>query len=414
MTVSTDRKIKVALIDNMNNNFFALARYLRDKNIDAHLFVVPGSSEHFHPQADTHLNVSEVDWIHNFPFRSTIYDWVRSYFSSALESLNTYDVIIACGMSPAYLFKYGIGVDLFIPYGSDLYSLPFADQKTGSFTKDYLLKLVAKWQTRAIQASAITITNTSHALYKKALDRMGVSAKNIAVPMLYFEENNESSMWDFLEEHDFIVFNHSRQLWFSNPDSLPDFEEFRGNKRNDKVVRAFAEFLCITKFKKPVLVLFEYGVDVARTKELIAQLKIEGNVRWVPKSPRREILKGLKKADIAVDQLREGLCGIGGTTYEILCSGTVAVSHTQGALADKTHAFYGAPIVDVLSIEELLSVFIDFEHHPEKFAEIAQKSQNWFIENLGSYLTDKYVSIISNIYESKKNHLNMLCSENFG
>mgnify|MGYP001407938024 FL=1 len=33
--------MRVALIDNMNNNFFSLTRYFRDLGVDADLFLIP-------------------------------------------------------------------------------------------------------------------------------------------------------------------------------------------------------------------------------------------------------------------------------------------------------------------------------------------------------------------------------------
>lgn len=41
--------MKIALIDNMNNNFFAVTRYFRDLGIDAHLFLIQSESQHFTP-----------------------------------------------------------------------------------------------------------------------------------------------------------------------------------------------------------------------------------------------------------------------------------------------------------------------------------------------------------------------------
>lgn len=40
---------KVALVGNMNNNFFSLIRYLKDKNIQAELFLLNNEMGHFCP-----------------------------------------------------------------------------------------------------------------------------------------------------------------------------------------------------------------------------------------------------------------------------------------------------------------------------------------------------------------------------
>ena len=61
--------MKIALIDNSNNNFFAITRYFRDLNIDAHLYLIPNSGlPQFEPQSDTFNDLRKVDWIRDFPF----------------------------------------------------------------------------------------------------------------------------------------------------------------------------------------------------------------------------------------------------------------------------------------------------------------------------------------------------------
>ncbi|RMG40019.1 MAG: hypothetical protein D6732_03485, partial [Methanobacteriota archaeon] len=70
--------IKVALIDNMNNNFFALGRYLRDLGLDVDLYEVPNALPHFRPQCDTFDDVSSMDWIKMFPYSTRYRDWIFS------------------------------------------------------------------------------------------------------------------------------------------------------------------------------------------------------------------------------------------------------------------------------------------------------------------------------------------------
>ncbi|MFN0033419.1 MAG: hypothetical protein ACKVUS_00045, partial [Saprospiraceae bacterium] len=57
----------IALIGNVNNNFFSIARHLRDRGHEVRLFFRP-AVEHFQPKADTFLLedlaiCEEVDWL---------------------------------------------------------------------------------------------------------------------------------------------------------------------------------------------------------------------------------------------------------------------------------------------------------------------------------------------------------------
>jgi glycosyltransferase involved in cell wall biosynthesis len=398
--------MRIALIDNMNNNFFSFARYLVEYGIDVDLFITSNNPTHFFPQSDTYTNVSEMSWIKIFPLE---YSW-KSFFKSKkeLRIFNEYDLIVACGRSLWCLEKAGIRVDVFIPYGSDLYEVPFVEDETLSWCnlKEFLFypinKEVRKLQLKAIQSSRVIVTNTAHNVYADALRKAESFALNLSIPMLYNRYKFPAvSHWDELSKCDFVVFNHSRHIWSSNPDKLIDFNLYGGNKRNDKVIRAFSNFLKETKFKNPILVTFEYGPDVAESKKLIRDLGIEKFVKWMPVSPRKEIMNGLRFANLGIDQLRNGLSGIGGTGYEILASGVPLITHTNGAISNPSHPFYNAPILDILDEDDLLNIFSEYEKNPVKFKELGEISKNWFNENLGSGLAAKYLRLFKFLVSDK-------------
>ena len=65
--------MKIALIDNINNNMFALTRYFRALGISADLFLIPNSShQHFAPEQDSWEDLEGVSWIKEFP---PSYNW---------------------------------------------------------------------------------------------------------------------------------------------------------------------------------------------------------------------------------------------------------------------------------------------------------------------------------------------------
>ena len=53
--------MKIALIGNQNNNFFALLRYFKDLNLDVTLFLFNNEADHFLPVKDTH-NITFIDF----------------------------------------------------------------------------------------------------------------------------------------------------------------------------------------------------------------------------------------------------------------------------------------------------------------------------------------------------------------
>lgn len=401
------KKIKVALIDNMNNNFFAFARYLRDAGIDAHLYEIPNNFlSHFSVQSDTFEEVSTISWIKKFPYSMKEINWLFLDKKKLFNIFCQYDIVITCGLSSAYLQRSGINSDIIIPYGGDIYAMPFRKIKfefSKNFLRSFLWANQAKFQKKAYQsARAITIRSSGSELYENALKFLKIDNIQTSVPMLYNKENYSNKkilenyfdrkILDTLDSSDFIVFNHSRQYWTSNYDQFSDFEQFGGGKRNDKLIKAFAKFLKTTAFKFPLLVLFEYGYDLSASKQLITELNIEENILWMPISPRKVILVLLQNyACLGTDQFRENISsGYSGTAFEVLSSGVPLLTHNS-----KPDDFYkNSPIIDCLSIDDIFNVFIDYEKNPEKYKKIGIKSQEWFNQYLGVGSANKFVKLI--------------------
>jgi glycosyltransferase involved in cell wall biosynthesis len=388
--------VNIALVDNMNNNFFALARYLRDLGTDVDLYLIPGAAEHFHPQCDTFEDVSTMTWVKTFPTSYQWYKWL-AFKKTSYDMFKRYDLVVACGYAMGMLRKCGVQPDVFIPFGTDLIHIPFWSERPGrGNVAKRLMSIpmrmwISRWQREAIRDVRLLVSNPSHGLYADALKKLGKTCVNMNVPMVYntYAFPRETN-WDELAERDFVVFNHSRHIWRSNPDGMSDFAAHGGNKRNDKGIRAFAKFVRTTSFRSPVFVTFEYGPDVAHSKDLVAALGIEKHVIWKPLSERRQIMHGLRHASLALDQFRHGLSGIGGVGYEVMASGVPLLTHTNGAAADATHPFYGAPIVDVLEEDEIFDVFVDCERNPHRYRALGLAGKKWFDNNIGVGLVQRY------------------------
>jgi hypothetical protein len=184
--------IKVALIDNMNNNFFAFARYLRDLGIEVYLYEIPNSTmEHFKPQADTFEDVSNIEWIKKFPTEINNKNWFFFQKGKIYNEFKDYDLIISCGFSSAYLKRAGLNSDIIIPYGSDLYDVPFKSIKLRvslDFIRSIFWQSQANWQQKAYKEARCIITNRNHKIYNEALLKMDINGINSTVPMLYNKE----------------------------------------------------------------------------------------------------------------------------------------------------------------------------------------------------------------------------------
>jgi glycosyltransferase involved in cell wall biosynthesis len=396
--------MKVALVDNMNNNLFALARYFRQLGVDADLFLIPNSSHlHFAPKKDTWQELKEVPWLKEFP---TSYHWknyLRPIHRSVRREFSAYDKVVACGPSIGLLYRAGIKVDLFIPYGSDLYNLPFCNKQISSYK---LYKLVIVYflilyrcylQKKGIQNSKSIISNANWKVAQQAVDRLGCQSTNFPRIMIYKEELPPRAFekFAFFKKHDFVVFSPTRHLWKTNAELLADFHLFGGAKRNDKIVEAFAKVVNEKLFTNPLLVLCEYGADTEHTKNLVSDLGLEGFVHWFPIMSRKELVAGISMATFVADQFREGMSATSaGTTNEALAYGTPVITNTDGAIHSEDDPYFGCPILEALKMEEIYEYFQDYAKKPSKYKKIGRLSKKWFDENLGEGLAQKYLGLL--------------------
>lgn len=410
-------KIKVALVDNMGNCFFSIARYLRDGGIDAHLYLVENGLTHFLPQNDTFEDVNTMSWIHDFPIKNALQRYTAVYTKPLYDEFKGYDLVIACGYSPAYLKSSGINVDVFIPYGADLRTAPFSPKASvvyarnpvklypKIFIKRLLMEKVKEYQRKAIKEARVILAYAPIRMMQEPLERLEVNYINDQMPLLYTKKipdlNTQNDLIDpehkqRLDRSDFIVFNHSRQAWATNTNNLPDFNQYLGIKRNDRVIKAFAKFLKVTQFQNPLLVLFEYGPDVNASKQLIKELGIEANVLWFPTLSRKIIMLLLKTyASIGTDQYRENISdGLSGTAYEVLSSGVPLLGHHAHKDLPENKWYLESPIIEVLTEDDICNVFCDYEANPEKYKQIGKDSKEWFEAHLGQGLADKYIKLI--------------------
>ncbi|QIW09665.1 hypothetical protein [Francisella sp. LA112445] len=402
--------MKIALIDNMNNNFFAFARYLRDSGLNAVVYEIPNSSmNHFSSQSDTFYDVKKINWIKKFPVDINNKNWLFFEKEKIIDEFADYDLIISCGLSSAYLERAGLKSDIIIPYGSDLYMIPFKKIKFSlslSFIRSLFLFSQARYQIKAYENSRVLITDNGYELYRNALIDLNLRALNLGIPMLYSKEDLDSDenmkIWSFLDKYDFIVFNHSRQYWCSNIDELDDFSKYGGAKRNDKLIKAFARFIKITAFSNPILVLFEYGPDVESSKKLVNKLDISKYVVWMPVMDRKNTMYGLSKATFSSNAFRESKTDIGGVCYESLAAGTLNLNNCIEAIENPEHKFFNSPMIHALSDNDILKIFLDYESSPQKYKKMSQVSKEWFEENLGVGLAKKYVKLIKLLVKNRK------------
>ncbi|XWN37472.1 MAG: hypothetical protein ROO71_00830 [Balneola sp.] len=386
--------MKIALIGNMNNNFFSLTRHLRDRNYEAELFMLGHERSHFHPECDSYDNNYEsfthkLNWGDPKSFYNVSAEEIRKQFKD-------YDFIIACDSAPAFLYKADIKIDIFAPYGSDIYSLPFLNLKSLKDLKKARYHRFFAHQKKGIQNSNLISCDTESK--KESIAKLGVQkkARFIGLPMVY-KYSNETYK---LEENELpdssvkkmIVIHQSRHIWKTR-DDLPSL------KRNDILIKGFADY--VLKEKDAHLLLFEYGVDVEESKKLINDLGISEYVTWLPKMPRKKLYRYISASDIGTGQFATGEIG-GGSLWEILAFGKPLMHYVDkdNLASNKFDEMY--PFINVKNEDDITKVLIDFKINRDRYVKLGIEAEQWYKKNMLDKPVNEYVSLI----EEKKMELN--------
>jgi len=429
--------VKLALIGNMNNNNFAMLRYFRDLGVDAHLLLMSndgkGHSSHFTPEADSHeiekwrpfihqTNISEdLVAAFNFPISWLLYirSYLRSIFNSDIvgcqpiskkyitNELSGYSHYIGSGIMPAVFNRVGIKLDIFFPYaigveyvGESIFLSKF---KNLSRLSQLVLRVLLKRQINGIKESR-HVVNIERSFTENTLRDIGVKSIPMFVPMLYRDNGDDDfdnqlhfkEVLKKVEKSNFSIISHARLMWFK-PSDCSDVEWKEQSRNNDRLVRAFSRLVLERKDLRSVLVLFEYGPDVAKTKELIYLLGISEYVHWLPKSYRKDILRLIPKFDVGIGEFYD-IPGVlwGGTALEVLACGKPLI---QG-LAYTSEEFYvefnspKPPILHAQTEGDIYKLLVKLADSPLERRLIGENSKSWFDEYAGYGLAKKWLTLL--------------------
>jgi glycosyltransferase involved in cell wall biosynthesis len=379
--------MKVAFIENMNNNFFCTARYLRDRGIDVSVLPVPGEPDHFSPASDSY-DSRDMEIVKPLPWGTR-----RQLFATSRreirETLKPYDFLIGCGLAPAYALRAGRSLDIFVPYGGDLLSLC-------AFEKDRLRKRISNrvmslWQRPGIRRSRVIHMTPTNDLYETMLKKVQGKAKRWTegLPAIYtkmYEPERLASaaasgrhyqrFKSIRDSADIMVMSQVRQVWGGSP-SDPN------QKGTDRLFRGWASFLAANPGAIGKLVLFE-------SKSLLEELGVAESVEWMPLMQRREIMPGLAMADLACGEFENSwICS--GVLYEAMTAGRPLVSYRDDSLYEESACY---PIFNAKQPNEIAEVLQKVLDDPDSAAEMGRYCREWFQNSVVDPVIDRYEMFI--------------------
>ncbi|MDE7196015.1 MAG: glycosyltransferase, partial [Helicobacter sp.] len=380
---------KVALVGNMNNNFFSLIRYLRDKNIQAELFLLNNEMGHFLPECDTY-DLSHRAYTHTLNFGNLYWflnecNMIKKDFHFQIEYLKAFDYIIACGAALGFLEFFDIHVNMFIPYGGDVTILPFYVPSQNPNHREHL-DAFSSYQMQAIKNVDTVITTNDFTIvdvFADGLNKLNVLKKTIGLeyfPFIYHPiyapdniiEYFSRSYWanEFLSIRNstsLLIISHVRHVWKTKAD-------ISSMKGNNLLIEAFAHICKEYHTLNPLLILFEYGNDIFESKKLIAKYGIEKFVIWMPQMNRKDIMVGLYYADLVGESFVHGnaMCGI---VAESLISKTNIIKYTDLQYINGRSLYTS---FNAKTWEQIFDSICKFQTKKPHYLKIAQDNFEWF------------------------------------
>ena len=390
--------MKIACIGNMNNTFFSIVRYIRDRGVDAHLLLLDkGEFPHFHPSRDSY-DLEYQKFTKTLPWGNPI-DFLKTPRERVRKSMEDYDFLIGCNSAPAFLRKIGRPLDIFIPFGGDIVENPFFKfYKNPEKQLNYLL--FSRCQRAGIGNARYLSMDETNDDVEKIVRRLKIKGKRLkmAAPFLYTPVYNplaisgyyDRSSWykefkKIRENHDVIVFHHSRHIWKNVSDKI----SYKGNY---KLVRGFALFLKGGTRSNPCLVMFEYGCDVSETKKLVSELGIERYVKWFPQIDRKEIMIGISLSDIGAGEF--GMSWLSyGVIYEIMAMGKPVMHHREDGLYRGLYPeLY--PMIHANTQEEVARALTDYVSRKDYYKKMGEDARVWFQRYAVDQPINEYLGII--------------------
>ena len=384
---------KIALIGNMNNAHYTLMRYLSDNAFDCTLLLFNNEISHFNPDSDTYAHdrfdkIKKLDWGAPELLKST-------HKNKIIDDLKPYDFLIGNGYTPAYLSKASIKLDIFDPYGSDLY------EATIYGIKRFLIQnnILTFFQRKGIYESKhIHMFKTP--IYDLRIEKLSPNSEKLTCfkPEIYLPEYSESNV-NFknytnqnieklikLKKNNFIYFSQTRHYWKGKSKKDPN------NKGSNKLIYAWKKFINEHR-PNAILVLFEYGNDFLASKKLIMDLNLDERIIWMPLSPRKEIMKMISFVDVVMGEFTHSWF-IGGLSMEAISMGKPLITYRDERYLGN---FYkdNYPILNACSTDEIYNKIVFSYQNKNKILRIGDLSKKWFEENVTNSFITTYKKIIN-------------------
>jgi glycosyltransferase involved in cell wall biosynthesis len=305
-------------------------------------FSVEEIGDPFHPDwQKLNQDFAKPDWLHFLDLKS---NFLRK-LTAIRNEMKKFDLIIA--HVPFFIYAYLLRQD-YIPFEAG--AIRYFDRRGVSY------KGIRSWLMKKSYQNAKMVLATN----PDTLDLCDkLRLKWAFVPFAINLRRYRPFKVDPVEGYENVIFCYSRQDW--------------SEKGQDKLMRAFSSFLAADRTKDSLLVLVEWGGDIARSKELTTKLKLGDHVRWIPIMSKPMLVEWINKATVVADQFNLGSSGTAG--FEAMACGKPLMIYLSQSHFSRVYDEF-PPVLNARTEEEIIHS-LEMCRSKKARDEVGQKSREW-------------------------------------
>jgi glycosyltransferase involved in cell wall biosynthesis len=185
--------------------------------------------------------------------------------------------------------------------------------------------------------------------------------------------------------HGLVLLSPSRHDW-----------EIKGT---DRMLRAFSQLVARDR-PDALLVLLEWGGELARSNALIDELGIERNVRWFPPLPKLRLIDAYRAADVVLDQFLIGT--FGAVAPEAMACGKPVVMAFDRAIHEWCFPEL-PPVVDARTPEQIYQALKGLGEDEDERERLGRRGREWVERHHGWRLVvDRQVRIYEEVLDGTR------------
>jgi glycosyltransferase involved in cell wall biosynthesis len=396
--------MRIGILGNMNNNAVNLAHYLTDAGYDCELLLYINEANHFLPDSDGYesppFNIKYLSWGRYIDL------WLKSGRQIRKDIID-YDFLIGSRLAPSFVRKAGLSLDIFMPTGGDIWTVPvFAGWSPKNLLK---FLLVSRRQKAGIQGSAAIFFDRTNVETERKIAPVvqGVTRYEHPITCLYYPEFEgdylqrriaASGLIDkfrnIRQNSDIFLVHHVKHLWLA--DSVARFDVLQ-EKGNDRILHALKLFRSWYPDVSVTVLMCEYGVDYRETQRLAVELGVDNCIEWIALTPRKELLLAIHLADAVIGELARSWFSYG-VVLEAMTMQKPVIHNRDDDFFEGCDLY---PMIHADSAESVARAIERIHNLPREAEDIGRKSGRWLRDvAIGNAISD-----ITSLIERKR-----LCS----